>query len=251
MIMTPELEKAITGLYTAFQDRQLKTLMTGCPCCANDVELRRLSFTPLLDLERADLESYSWDAIWTVGDESDYRHFTPRLLELMVREDAFQSEVVAKKLVTAAWRTWPPAEQTAIETFFDAYWAAILTTDASWCVAEDAICVLGNVFDDLKPFLDRWITATEPTALKQLILFAGQESGNAWQGFISQAFWSDRPLQMKQVASWLCSPETLAKLEDRWLANPDSPLANQLKEAVDLITPAVKAASVEAEKNKV
>lgn len=107
---------------------------------------------------------------------------------------------------------------------------------------------MGNAFDDLKPFLDRWTAASDPTALKQLVLFAEAEAGNAWQGFINQAFWSERPEQMKQVAAWLCSSETLAVLEDRWLANPDDSIAKLLNDAVELITPAVQAARAAKQK---
>lgn len=246
--MTPELEAAIEGLYKAFPSRRLKTVMQGCPCCADYAVLRHLSLTPLLDLGRAELESYSWDAIWTVGNESDYRHFAPRLLELMVREDAFEPEVVAKKLIAADWRNWSQAEQSAIEKFFSDYWDATLLIDSPWYPASDALCVLGNAFDDLKPFLARWVATAEPTALKQLVQFAGAESGNASQGFIHQAFWSERQKQMKQVAAWLCSPETLGMLEDRWLADTDGPLAKLLNDAVELLTPAVRTAQSTAMK---
>jgi hypothetical protein len=241
MQITPELEVAIQGLYQAFPSRQLKTAMQGCPCCTDFLELRRLSLTPLLDLGRAELESYSWDAIWTVGNESDYRHFTPRLLELMVREDAFEPEVVAKKLIIAGWRNWSQVEQSAIEKFFSAYWDSTLLIDSAWYPASDALCVLGNAFDDLKPFLARWLATTEPTALKQLVQFA--KSG------YSNAFWSDRQEQMQQAVAWLHSPETLAVLEDRWLADPDGPLARLLNEAVELLTPAVCAADTQTKKD--
>ena len=248
MQITPELEVAIQGLYQAFPSRQLKTVMRGCPCCADFAELRRLSLTPLLDLGRAELESYSWDAIWTVGSENDYRHFAPRLLELMVREDAFEPEVVAKKLIVAGWRSWSQAEQSAIEDFFSAYWDATLLIDSVWYSASDALCVLGNAFEDLKPFLARWLATTEPTALKQLVLFAGAESSNASQGFLQQPFWGERQKQMKQVAAWLCSPETLGILEDRWLADTYGPLAKLLNDAVELLSPAVRAAQATATK---
>lgn len=209
--------------------------MQGCPCCADHAELRRLSVTPLPELSRAELEKYSWDAIWTVGSEDDYRHFTPRLLELMVREDAFQPEVVAKKLILAGWRNWSQLEQSAIEAFLNAYWDATLQIDSSWCPAEDAICVLGNALDDLNPLLNRWVTTTEPSALKQLVLFAKDQCSNA--------FWSERPEQMQQVLGWLSSPKTLDVLENRWLADPDGPLAKLLNDVVEILTLLVRAAN--------
>lgn len=242
MNITDQLERAIDELYIAFKARKLDALMQGCPCCANDAELRRLSFTPLRELQREDLESYSWDAIWTVGDEKDYHHFIPRLLELMVREDAFQAEVVAKKLLLAKWQIWQEQERLAIESFFDAYWDAAIIIDSPWPIAADALCVLGNALDDLSPYLNRWIHSRESKALNQLLQFAKDESGNASQGFIQGAFWGERPQQMKQVASWLCSPTTLDVLVNRWLDESEGPLAAVLFEATEVIESAVRAA---------
>lgn len=242
MNITPELEHAIEQLYVAFKGRELLHLMLGCPCCSDEKQLRHLSFTPLRELGLDVLEPYSWNAIWTVGTEEDYRHFAPRLLELMVRQNAFQPEIIAGKLVLAGWRRWSACEQQAIEAFFHAYWQAVLVEEATWSGAEDAICVLGNAFDDLSPFLDRWLQAPQALAIQHLAAFAEAEAANASQGFIGQPFWSDRPEQMRQVARWLASAETLRRLEERWLADPEGPAATALFQAIEYIAPAVRAA---------
>jgi len=232
MLLIPELECAIAGLYTAFKSRTLPTVMLGCPCCAGEAELRRLSFTPIGELGCAELEPYAWNAIWTVGTEQDYRHFTPRLLELMVSKGAFQAESVTKKLRLAGWTSWSEQEQSALRSFFRALWNSALIAPTAWSGAEDSLCVIGNAVDDLMPFLERWQNATEPTAVQQLVEFAAGQIGNASNGFVGNPFWDERQPQMLQVTRWLTDRATLQHLEQRWVADSDGPLAKSLEEAV-------------------
>lgn len=232
MTPIPELEHAIAGLYAAFKSRTLPTVMLGCPCCADETELHRLSFTPIGELGCAELEPYSWNAIWTVGTEQDYRHFTPRLLKLMVREDAFQAEVVTKKLRLAGWTSWSEQEQSALRSYFRALWNSALTSPTAWSGAEDSLCVIGNAVDDLTPFLERWQSATEPTAVQQLVEFAAGQIGNASNGFVGNPFWDECQPQMLQVTRWFTDPATLQHLEQRWFADSEGPLAKSLEEAV-------------------
>lgn len=238
--ITPELESAISSLYRAFRERKLADKLQGCPCCANDSELCRLSTTPLRALGSADLEPYSWHAIWTVGTEDDFRYFVPRLLELMVREGAFQPEVVAKKLRLAGWCAWSAPEQAAIHEYFRAFWSAVFARTFWFIDASSAVCVLGNVFDDLVPFLSVWLSADEPAAVRELVEFSQSEASSAASGFINQPFWDERPDQMKQVADWLTSQETLESVEQRWLANSEGPLAGDLLKITQAITPFVQ-----------
>jgi hypothetical protein len=238
--LTPELEFAIDALHRAFRGRKLAGKLEGCPCCASEAELRELSTTPLRELGRDLLESYSWNALWTVGNEDDYRYFAPRLLDLMVREGAFQAEVIGKKLRLAGWLTWTSEERAAIENYFDAFWAAALVRSSWFMDVDTAVCVLGNVFDDLAPFLACWLSSNEPDALAQLAEFAQFEGSSAVNGFISQPFWDERPEQMKQVANWLTSPATLKSLEQRWLTKLEGPIAEALLVAIEAITPFAK-----------
>lgn len=235
--LSPALETAIDGLYQAFCGRKLAGKLEGCPCCASDAELRELGTTPLRELKTELLESYSWNALWTVGSEDDYRYFVPRLLDLMVRKGAFQAEVIGKKLRLAGWRTWTNEERTAIEAYFAAFWAAALVRTPRFMDAATAVCVLGNVFDDLAPFLAEWLSSDKSEALTQLAEFAQFEGGSAINGFINQPFWDERPEQMNQVANWLTSPTTLNSLEQRWLTKPEGPLAEALLVAIEAISP--------------
>lgn len=236
---TSPFDEPVRQLYAAFKSRTLKTQMSGCECCASHSELKHLSFTPLSELDAGELDRYVWHAIGTVGTENDFRHFVPRILELMAGENPFQEEVVAEKLSLAHWTEWTLAEQSAIKRFFDVYWDTTLEKPNWQRTANDAVCVLGGVFEKLQPFLDRWIRCEHVIGLNQLAEFAANEAVNASSGFINQPFWHNRQEQMKQVASWLISAETMKTLEDRWLANPQGSTADALLKTIELITPFV------------
>lgn len=239
--MTSQLEHAISDLYVAFKGRVLPRLMQGCSCCWMPEDLEHLSRTPLQSLGVKELDSYSISALWTVGSEEDYRHFAPRLLELMTQENFLQHDVIARKFTLAGWRNWSAQEQQAVEAYFLAYWQAALAEPVSWCTASEGLYVLGNVFDDLSPFLNGWLEATEPFALGHLAAFTAYEAPNVSRDFIGNGSWAGRPEQMRQVVDWLSSHKTLARIEQRWLADPEGPAAEALVQTAEYIAPAIKA----------
>jgi hypothetical protein len=61
------------------------------------------------------------DALFVWGNVDDYKHFLPRIFELAVaRESEFVDEaIVFNKLHHGEWRSWPDAEQQAVEHFFE------------------------------------------------------------------------------------------------------------------------------------
>ena len=62
----------------------------------------------------------------TWGTEEDFKHFLPRLLELVTAEesitDVVDSEVLLGKLAYADWTHWPSEEQKAVNDYLNALW---------------------------------------------------------------------------------------------------------------------------------
>src|SRR5262249_5780030 len=125
---TPELRKTIENLYSTFAGYCLRDDTNACPCCHSPGDEKRLHRSSLRKLDAGDLELYANDALLVWGDVDDFKHFLPRIFELVVtngREFADQP-IVFKKLYHAEWRYWPQAEQLAIEHFFRALWIWVL-----------------------------------------------------------------------------------------------------------------------------
>ena len=127
-----ELERAIAGLYEAFEAYPLKGRIDCCPHCELDAAERRLHVRPLRELTWADLGIFSFKALTSFGDQDDFRHFLPRLLELYVLNHAgapYTLFMLCEKLNSATWTRWPPDEGAAIRRFIDV-WKRVLAAQA-------------------------------------------------------------------------------------------------------------------------
>ncbi len=127
-----ELARVIDGLYGAFDAYPLKERIECCPHCELDAAERRLHVRPLRALTWADLGIFSFKALTSFGDEDDFRHFLPRLLELYVLDHAGAPHtlfMIFEKLNSARWTNWAADEVEAIRTFIDA-WKRVLTAQA-------------------------------------------------------------------------------------------------------------------------
>src|SRR5262245_49491056 len=126
---TDELAAAIERLYAAFQHYPLPATNYPCPCCHSVGAERPLYSRPLRHLSPEDLERYAIDALLTWGGLNEFRHFLPRIFEIAATAERFafaDPEIVFSKLHHGEWRTWPQAEQEAIQAFLLAVWRAAL-----------------------------------------------------------------------------------------------------------------------------
>jgi len=114
------LENTIEALYETFADYPFKSSMEGCPCCVSGSDKEKIHTASLRDLAAGDLSRYAHKAMTTWGDTDDFRHFLPRILELLAA-DQFDSAVL-RKLDHGQWKTWPVNEQAAIGDFLVAWW---------------------------------------------------------------------------------------------------------------------------------
>ena len=72
----------------------------------------------------------------TWGDIVEYKHYLPRLYELLVQHPAWtDADLLIGRLDTAEWGQWPDAERDAVIAFLQELWAWSLTIDP-----DDASC---------------------------------------------------------------------------------------------------------------
>lgn len=186
---------------------------------------RSLLAAPLPELPAEAFQTYQWKAMTAWGTEDHFKHFLPRMLELVVAPDPDPDEtypldrdIVFSKVRYGAWRTWPKQEQRALEELFDALWGALLTRPARFRLSE-WLRALAQCLDDLTPYLQRWeFEAGDPahglTPAAQLADLAVDVSEGRDAGLAS-------PAQLAQVTQWLASEHVLQLLEAayfRWSA---------------------------------
>lgn len=213
----------IASLYQTFARYTVKLPMHGCPCCVS-AERHHSIHGPLRELSAEVLSLYSAKAMTTWGGVEDYKHFIPRILELLGSGDAasyqgFSVWVVAGKLNYAEWSTWQPEEQALIKRCFHELWLAFLDGDTPALSAIEMIDAIRALGEDIAPWLAHW----DPARL-----------GHAEQ--LAEAVLYCPIRSHKELRAWLFAPERLRALEASFEAHLDTPQADLIAEAIDRIS---------------
>ena len=228
MAASDTLQTAIERVYAAFADVPCPTRLHASPVQDADAIFSALTAAPLRQLDAEHLTDYASSALTTIGNQDDYRHFLPRLLELAVRDASVfgtEPQVIAHKLVYGAWTSWAPAERDAVTRLFGVATTAAIEWPPYHCHnAEDWLCGLAQLGIAPDPWLARWRTAALPNAGAQL---AHLVSGIVHlDGGMFTAYWEGVSPEIKTtIADWLFDPATgfqliatrpLVEPEDDW-----------------------------------
>lgn len=243
MVQSPDLAEVIESMYHAFEAYRLKPDTKPCPCCHSSEDDQRLRSKLLRKLGPKDLYGYATDALYTWGDESDFKHFMPRIFELLAQDsrDFVDPQSVFGRLLyvssgSRSWRTWPIPEQTAICDYSRAVWDAVLASDPDKLSygAYDWLCSFAQAESDLSNYLDRWLTASSISAHRNLARMI------VWEGVPNtthpgSGYWAQREQQWQQLVDWVRRPEVkdkLASAVEKW---NESPFGNELFDAAVLL----------------
>jgi hypothetical protein len=167
-------------------------------------------------LEPARLHFYAFCAMTTMGDVDDFRHFLPRILELL-NDDEFlleiDQEVVLSKLSYGKWDMWPVKEQRAVREYLLAHWAIQLHKPPSADRYQKAevgrwLCALARAETDLFPYLELWRRDKTEAARDNLARFRGDYQGDLFSARSPDGYWKDSESQWKQVVAWFLETET-------------------------------------------
>ena len=122
MTLSSDLERAVNELYRVFREYRLAVDFPGrCSPLGDRRKLAaRLAKQELHTTGVDDLAVYAFKAITTMGNSVDYKHFLPRMFELMATDSAWWDHhtLVFQKLHELKWTSWPRAEQDSIRGFF-------------------------------------------------------------------------------------------------------------------------------------
>jgi hypothetical protein len=171
MIAAVDLASAIEGLYVAFARYPLRARIEGCPHCDLGGNERSLHAAPLRELGADDFDRYPFKAMTTFGDVDDFRHFLPRIAELLTAVGAIGATdlgIFAGKMIYGEWTTWPERERDAVLTWLDALERAYLHDDVGRVYACDLLDANVALRGDATGFLSRWPDATGARALEEL-----------------------------------------------------------------------------------
>jgi hypothetical protein len=153
--MTEELRKAIEGLYQTFSIYPFKSKMDGCPCCVSALDKEKIHTKQLRELSEEDLSRYAFKAMTTWGDTEDFKHYLPRIFELLATTDFIvDTFVVLGKLDYGKWRTWPGNEQTVLTEFLLAWWTDSIKNKSYF--DKEAFIEIFKLIGNIDYLLERW-----------------------------------------------------------------------------------------------
>jgi hypothetical protein len=217
------LRDAINDLYVAFSSYQLREAISFCDCCHSPDDDQLLRSKKLHDLGIDELHEYIWDAMLVWGDEYDFKHFLPRILEILALEERLTNEFVDPAMVLGrlsygGWAKWTAKEQEAVRRYLSALWLSKLNhefprDEYSLPPIEEWLCAVAQAEDLLEPYLVLWESADFPMAhcnLAHLIVTARNELAERQ---LPDTYWKSRPEQHKQVVDWLLGGTVTKKLE--------------------------------------
>jgi hypothetical protein len=205
----PSLQPAIEHLYATFAIYVLSDDTNACSCCHAPQDEKRIHQKPLRNLTSKDLYQYATDALFVWGDADDFKHFLPRIFELVIaiEADFVDQEVVFNKLFLAEWRYWPPAEQASIEQYFDALWSFVINAEPRelhGSEIEHLLCAIAQAVSDLSPYLNSWISAATDNARLNLARFIA-ETKFAGGRPRALGYWETRAEAFSELMAWVRS----------------------------------------------
>jgi len=141
----------------------------SCNCCVSDNEIKDLLSKSLRQLTEEDLRHFMASAICTFGDIEDYKHFLPRILELMQypKSDFLEDFLIYEKLNYSEWETWDIEEIKAIDSYFLTLWTEkIKNSDTSFYEIQ-------ALFDIIEKYVgvEKGLKIWEEYASNQSLLF--------------------------------------------------------------------------------
>jgi hypothetical protein len=222
--VTSALEIAIKTIYRRLEVYRQPARSAWSPYSGiTEKDAAKLYSKPLPQLSPDDLERYARSAMTTWGDETEFKHYLPRMLELMVMEPGWtDAQILIGRLTLAGWSQWPIAEREAVTGYLRALWSWALDAGPDVVNAGALLRGFAEAAMDVGPALDEWHANRNVNATRQIAhvlleeeddLLSGQGLRRAWgtaatpvMGFLSssdvqsrfQAVDPTRPIEIRR-----------------------------------------------------
>jgi len=157
------LEDALDRVYSAFARWSRPTVVDYCSHCVRPGVVEGLLVpTRLREIPAETLRLYTVYVLSTAGSLADFRYFLPRMLDIAIADwfDGYPDlDVVLGKFVLGDWRGWPAHERQAVAAFLHAWWSTTLARFPADPGPEAVLRSIGDIEDDLGPYLRTWEAA--------------------------------------------------------------------------------------------
>ena len=167
-----DLITSIENLYETFGGYSTQGIHY-CKCgCIDEKDVEKLASKTLRELEQEDLISYHGSALYTWGEVEHYKHFLPRICELISKYRDFSyvtlDELFAK-LEYAEWTKWPENEQQALREYVVADWIDFSNKNQSEINLQ--ILEVYGKFIGIKEVLKLWDISNSEEGIRNFVYF--------------------------------------------------------------------------------
>lgn len=246
--LTPELAGVVEEAYALFAPYTIGSVLYVCRCnvCMTRDTERALTSTPLREISARLLGEYTNSAHDWVAPEvpREMRHFLPRYMDLMARNDPPDSigmEICLRRLAPAQWRTtWPRTEGDLIERFFDALvrgamerlglilWEREAEPKADM---EDILTMIVRAGGDLARALAVWDAGPLVGAAIHMARMRQSLDYKHGRDILRNAHLEEQPDAAAEIAAFLLRPSVQERIEAAFFATDDPHLQKILSNA--------------------
>jgi len=223
--MTEKLKISIENLYKVFYKYPFKSQISGCPCCVSDSDKLTLHSKQLRDLQEDDISRYAFKAMSTWGDVDDFKHYLPRIFELLSTTDfVVDTFVILGKLDYGNWTDWEQDEKNAILDFLYSWWIDFISTKDYFDI--EILNEINKLTHDLPKLLDLWTIDVKKNSFRCFIDFLQSEFYDIAQK--TELYKDFRDSDIKYLKNWI--DNNISKLEDGFFYHEkkDSEFAEQV-----------------------
>ncbi|GAA1535687.1 hypothetical protein GCM10009827_062520 [Dactylosporangium maewongense] len=157
------------------------------------------------------LRRIAWKAGGTWGDDRDWLHFAPRILELFALgafDDPTLLDTTFGRLKMAV-AGWPAEDRAVVESFRFALWQDFLAAWPTAMAAEDMVVALSGLGEDPQPYLEIWSAGPSLAAARHLASFVA--------GYVVPV-----PDESRCIEAWMASYAPLRLLDTARAATTDT-----------------------------
>jgi hypothetical protein len=229
------LSAAVEQLYAVFAKYRQPAQSHSSPFSGITKQHKaRLYSKPLRDLAEDDLWPYAMHAMTTWGDISEYKHYLPRLCELLVVHPGWtDTGLLIGKLDTAEWSQWPEVERDAVIAFLHELWAWSLAIDPDEASCGGILQGFGLAGISAAQALMTWRTEQSWSATRQIaVLLSYERDALLTSGSLGRQWMS--PVR-EELLAFLRDEATRERLRAACLDNADQSGADEICDAVDVL----------------
>lgn len=206
MALDSDPHLALERLYEIFSRYPLLDNSEVCEHCVAPEVLESIHAVPLRQLSASALGHYAWN-VSTWGEIEDFKHYLPRLLELLISEelDGVHAPVLMGWL-GVHWHAWPQDERDAVVSVIDEWWHQTLLHYPRDIDVMDMFEIIGtNLELDLHGYLAVWESIGSEAAalhLTRLIQEYTQDAlyGEVWSALLEHWVGGPAPARVLEAA---------------------------------------------------